>query len=84
MEQMPEELLKKDAPETPENASERAYDIAPLERINISFDRSSVQLKLVSKNGFSEYKDFINLLFKNKNFPFLTSKFIKLFCLNCF
>lgn len=59
MEQMPEELLKKDASETPENASERAYDIAPLERINISFDRSSVQLKLVSKNGFSEYKDFI-------------------------
>lgn len=40
-------------------------------------------LKLLSFSQM-EYKDFINLLFKSKNFPFLTSKSIKLFCLNCF
>ena len=43
----------------------------------------SQRLKLLNFSQM-EYKDFINLLFKNKNFPFLTSKSIKLLCLNCF
>ena len=58
MEEMLEERSPAAGPEQPGDGLVLPEE-APEDRLKISFDRSSIQVKLVSKNGFSEYKDFI-------------------------
>ncbi|MBO7503910.1 MAG: FHA domain-containing protein [Clostridia bacterium] len=57
-----EGMSASDYSESLKNDGRRAGEIkenGPEARLKISFDRGSVQVKLVSENGFSEYKDFV-------------------------